>query len=84
MNANTLIVDKIRELYPDIAYQSIHIKATRYDDQSCWMIQFIKDKYAMKTVLEKKDVDLLLSGKKCLSLTVELQQLADSINILES
>jgi hypothetical protein len=83
MNANTLIVNKIRELYPDIAYHRIHITATRHLDQSCWMVQFKKDKYVLNTVLENCDAALLLSGQQCMSLTVEIQQISDSLKVLE-
>jgi hypothetical protein len=83
MNTNTLIVNKIRELYPDIAYHRIHTTATHLRDQSCWMIRFKKDKYVLNTVLENSDAALLLSGQQCMSLTVEIQQISDSLKVLE-
>jgi hypothetical protein len=76
------IDNKIKELYPDIVKNDVQVQCEYDESQEIWQVLFKKDKYALKTILEKRDVSLLLSGKKCLSLTVELQQLAESLKIL--
>ena len=82
MEMGLRIDNKIKELYPDIVKNGVQVHCDYDERQAVRQLQFKKGKYALKTLLEKKDVDLLLSGKKCLSLTVELQQLADSIKML--
>jgi hypothetical protein len=78
------IDNQIKELYPDIVKNRVQVHCDYDDRQAMWRVQFKKGTYVFKTLLEKTDVNLLLSGKRCLSLTVELQQLSDSINILAS
>ena len=82
---NGLHIDnKIKELYPDIVRNRVQVQCDYDDRLALWRAKFKKGKYVLNTLLEKKDVNLLLAGKRCLSLTVELQQLADSIKILAS
>jgi hypothetical protein len=77
------IADKIKELYPDIERNRIQVHCHYDNRQALWRAKFKKGKYVLKTLLEETDVNLLLAGKRCLSLTVELQQLSDSIKILD-
>jgi hypothetical protein len=84
MEIGLRIDNKIKELYPDIERNRVQVHCDYDDRQALWRVQFKKGKYVLKTLLEETDVNLLLAGKRCLSLTVELQQLSDSIKILES
>ena len=84
MKEKGLRIDKkIKELYPEVVKNDVQVHCAYDGMQEIWQVRLKKGNYAMKTILEKKDADLLMSGNRCLSLTVELQQLADSIKILE-
>jgi hypothetical protein len=84
MEIRLRIDNKIKELYPDIIKNRVRVHCDYDEHQSIWQVQFKKGKYVFKTLLEKGDVDLLLSGQNCLSLTIELQQFLESIVMLES
>lgn len=82
MEIGLRIDDKIKELYPEIEGNQIQIQCDYDGRQAFWRVRFKKGRYVLKTLLEEKDVKGLFSGKKCLPLTVELQHLSDSIDIL--
>ena len=73
---------KIKALYPDMVRYQVHVDSAYDDSQNIWRVKFSKGKYVLETVLEATDVELLMSGKRCLSLTVELQQMSDSLTLL--
>jgi hypothetical protein len=77
------IVQQIKALYPEIGLHQIRVRAVYDESQENWQVRFSKDKYAMTTLLEKPDMALMLSGKPCLSLTVEIRQMMDSLLILK-
>jgi hypothetical protein len=84
MEIGLRIDNKIKELYPEIDRNRVLVHCDYDDRQKLCRVQFKKGTYVFKTLLEEMDVNLLLSGRRCLSLTVELGQLSDSIKILES
>jgi len=84
MEIGLRIDNKIKELYPDIVKNRVQIHCDYDDRQRLCRVKFKKGNYVLQTLLEERDMTLLLSGKKCLTLTVELQQLTDSISILGS
>lgn len=73
---------RIKLLHPEIVRHQIHVDAIYDESQENWRVRFKKGSYAMATLLENPDVDRMLSGKPCLSLTVEIRQMMESLLIL--
>jgi hypothetical protein len=84
METGLHIENSIKALYPDIVRNRIQVHSSYNARQALWQVKFKKNKYVLVTILEKKDVDLLLSSRKCLSLSVGIQQVVDSLSILDS
>lgn len=74
---------KIREIYPDIGQCGIDLKVSYDHDQSRWVVQLQKDQRQLKTYLEEGDAELCLSGRQCVSLGIEINQLRDSIERMQ-
>jgi hypothetical protein len=73
------LCEKIREIYPDIGQCGIDLEADYDSEQARWVVHLKKDNHYLKTFLEEGDAELCLSGRQCLSLSVEITQLRDSI-----
>ena len=82
MNIKTNLSNQIKVLYPDIGHHDIQIKVAYLEEQRAWTVNLKKDKLCFTSLLEDENLDRILSGKKCLSLDVEIQQIVDSANIL--
>ena len=82
MNKKAIICNKIKELYPDVTHHQICIKAAYHDQQEAWIIKLKKHRLHSAILLEDEDVDRILSGQKCLTLTIEILQLVDNMTIL--
>ncbi len=51
-----------------------------YDqEQNRWTVHLKKDRHELKTFLEPGDAEKCMEGKQCVSLSVEINQLKDSI-----
>lgn len=70
---------QIRMIYPDIGLCGIDVEAEYDKIQQRWTVTLRKDSKELKTFLEPGDVEYCLMGKQCLSLSVEINQLKDSI-----
>jgi hypothetical protein len=73
------LCEKIREIYPDIGQCGIDLDVEYDSGQARWVVHLKKDNHHLKTFLEEGDAELCLSGRQCLSLSVEITQLRDSI-----
>lgn len=73
------LCQKIREIYPDIGECGIDVDTVYDEAQGRWVVHLKKDQHHLKTYLEPGDAELCLSGRQCVSLGVEINQLRDSI-----
>ena len=71
---------RIREIYPDIGACGIDVKADYDDQQDRWVVQLNKNEKQLTTFLEPEDVELCMAGKQCVGLSIEINQLKDSID----
>jgi hypothetical protein len=76
------LCNQIKSLYPDISQHGIQIAAVYLEEQRAWTVNLKKGKLCFTSLLEEEDLDRILSGQKCLSLAIEIQQIVDSANIL--
>lgn len=76
------LCEKIREIYPDIGRCGIDLKVTYDHDQARWVVTLQKGQRQLKTFLEEGDAELCLTGRQCVSLSIEINQLRDSIERL--
>jgi hypothetical protein len=83
MQSGLHIERKIKALYPDLVKKGVQVRCDWDDCRTMWRVALTRGKYALKTILEKEEEELLLSGNRCQPLTVELQQLVESIDLLE-
>lgn len=70
---------QIRMIYPDIGVCGIDVVADYDEKQNRWTITLRKDAKELKTFLEPGDAEKCMVGKQCLSLSIEINQLIDSI-----
>lgn len=75
----TELCEKIREIYPAIGQCGIDIDVNYDDNQSRWVVELKKEDHHLKTYLEEGDAEFCLSGKQCVSLSIEISQLKDSL-----
>lgn len=81
---NNALCEKIREIYPSIGQCGIDIDV-RYDDgQNRWVVDLKKEDHHLKTYLEDGDAEFCLSGGRCIGLSVEINQLRDSVERMPS
>jgi hypothetical protein len=73
------LCSRIRKIYPDIGECGIDIEADYDTTQERWTVVLRKGTKELKTFLEPGDVEYCLMGKQCLSLSIEINQLKDSI-----
>lgn len=70
---------QIRKIYPDIGACGIDVDVVHDENEDRWTVMLRKDDKNLKTFLEPGDAELCLSGKQCISLAIEINQLKDSI-----
>lgn len=73
------ICNKIQEIYPDIGECGIDIDVSYDENNGRWTVDLKKDEKKLKTFLEPGDAELCIEGKQCVSLSIEINQLKDSI-----
>jgi hypothetical protein len=71
---------RIREIYPDIGACGIDVKVDYDEQQDRWAVQLSKDEKQLKTFLEPEDVKLCMAGEQCIGLSIEVNQLKDSVD----
>jgi hypothetical protein len=70
---------KIKQLYPDIGECQVDLNVAYDQDNHRWKVHLKKDDKELDTYLEPNDAELCMSGKQCVSLSIEINQLKDSI-----
>ncbi|MFZ3066184.1 MAG: hypothetical protein WA277_12980 [Nitrospirota bacterium] len=66
--------EKILQMYPEVEKNGISVGLTFDDGKNAYIINFIKDKHALTTHLEKKDADECMNNIKCVYLGVQVGQ----------
>lgn len=77
------LCEKIREIYPDIGRCGIDLNVAYDHQEARWVVHLQKDQRRLKTYLEEGDAELCLSGRQCVSLGIEINQLRDSIERMQ-
>ena len=70
---------KIIDIYPDIGECGIDVDVDYDEPQGTWTVTLSKGARKQKTYLEPGDAALCMEGKQCVSLSVEISQLKDTI-----
>ena len=70
---------KIRDIYPDIGECGIDVDVAFDEANQRWVVDLKKGSRRMKTFLEEKDAEFCLQGRQCVSLSIEIGQLRDTI-----
>ncbi len=73
------LCEKIIEIYPDLGQCGIDVNVEFNEENDRWVVDLKKDHHHMKTFLEDGDAELCLMGKQCVSLSIEISQLKDTI-----
>ena len=69
---NVALMDKIREMYPDVQKNNIGLGLDFNEDKNAYVIKFKKNSHELTTYLDKKDADECMDGKKCVHLGIKL------------
>jgi len=70
---------KITEIYPDIGQCGIDVDVNFDAQQARWVVHLEMNGHSVKTFLEDGDAELCLTGRQCVSLGIEINQLKDTI-----
>jgi hypothetical protein len=79
MITTTELCKKIKEIYPDVGQCGIDIEVSYDKDQERWVVDLKKKHQHLKTFLEQGDAELCLTGRQCVGLSIEINQLRDSL-----
>lgn len=71
---------QIRMIYPDIGACGIDVTVDYDSQQQRWTVVLRKDRKELKTFLEPGDAENCMMGRQCLGLSIEINQLKDSID----
>lgn len=69
---NVALINKIREMYPEVQQHHISFGIDYSDDKSAYVIKFTKEHHELTTYLDKTDADECMDGVKCVHLGVKL------------
>jgi hypothetical protein len=73
------LCQKITSLYPEIGQCGIDVKVAYDQNKKVWAVDLKKEAHQLKTYLEPEDADTCMEGKQCVSLGVQIAQLAANI-----
>jgi hypothetical protein len=73
------LCEKIKSLYPDLGECGIDIQVNYDGSKEVWTVDLKKDQHELKTYLEPGDADTCMTGKQCVSLTLQIGQLKENI-----
>ena len=79
MYDNKELCEKITQIYPDIGECGIDVNVGYDDKNEAYIVDLTKDKYHLKTCLEREDADLCMDGKQCIGLGTQITQLLANI-----
>jgi len=73
------LCDRIRSLYPEIGQCGIEVNVEFDEGKKVWAVDLKKDTHHLKTYLEPVDANTCMDGKQCVSLGLQIAQLAANI-----
>jgi hypothetical protein len=73
------LCEKIREIYPSIGQCGIDVDVDYDNSQNRWVVELKKEDQHLKTYLEQGDAEFCMTGKQCVGLSIEINQLQDSM-----
>jgi predicted ester cyclase len=73
------LCDSIRSLYPEIGECGIEVNVEFDEGKKVWAVDLKKDTHHLKTYLEPADANTCMEGKQCVSLGLQIAQLAANI-----
>lgn len=74
------LLDKVRELYPEVEKNHILLSIEFDDGKNAWIIKFAKGKHSRYAIIDKKDADECMDGRHCIYLGVIIDQYIKDIN----
>jgi hypothetical protein len=69
---NVALINKVREMYPEVQKHHISFGLDYSDDKKAYVIKFTKEHHELTTYLDKKEADECMDGVKCVHLGVKL------------
>ncbi len=69
---NVALMDKIREMYPDVQKNNISLGLDFNKDKNAYVIKLNKKSHELTTYLDKKDADECMEGIKCVHLGIKI------------
>lgn len=70
---------KIKEIYPEIGECGINVDVDYNDEKKAWVVDLKKDDHELTTHLEDDEANQCIEGKQCVSLGLQIGQLAENI-----
>ncbi len=74
---------KITEIYPEIGECGIDVDVDYNEEKKAWIVDLKKDQHELTTHLEPSEADQCMEGQQCVSLGVQIGQLAENIKKLK-
>jgi len=71
---------QIRMIYPEVGAFGIDVTVDYDSQQQRWTVVLRKNRKELKTFLEPGDAEYCMMGRQCLGLSIEINQLKDSID----
>ena len=79
MHDKKQLCEKIRSIYPDIGECGIDIDVEYDETKKAWIVDLKQGRHELKTHLEVEEADQCMEGKQCVSLGIQIAQLAANI-----
>ena len=76
------LCDSIKSLYPEIGECGLDVKVDFDETKKVWVVDLKKEGHQLKTFLEPLDADSCMEGKQCVSLGLQIAQLAANIKLV--
>ncbi|MFO7760393.1 MAG: hypothetical protein ACQES8_05560 [Thermodesulfobacteriota bacterium] len=73
---------KITEIYPEIGECGINVDVDFNEEKKAWVVDLKKDEHELTTHLETDEANQCMEGKQCVSLGLQIGQLAENIKKL--
>jgi hypothetical protein len=73
------LCDRIKSLYPEMGECGIEVKVGFDEVKKVWTVELDKGAHHLKTYLEPMDAENCMEGKQCVSLGLQIAQLAANI-----
>jgi hypothetical protein len=73
------LCEKIRSIYPDIGECDITVNVAYDGSKQAWIVRLKHGTHELETHLEPEEADACMDGKQCVSLGLQVAQLAANI-----